>query len=1055
MIGFKKICGLSLIPLLLTGMLVQYCYAEKVSQTKKVLILYSYGSDIPVQALFTRGLQSQFEHDAPEKIDYVYEYLEMGRYASNKDYSENLSRFLKEKYALDPPDLIITHFVSAADFMIQYGEKTFPGVPTVLGFYEREQEIHSNLPANYFDVAGTYGMKNAVNLILQAQPTTQKIYVVVGDSERERKVVEQSIDEFASFTDKIEFVYLNKLPFDQMLETIKNIDDHSVILYLFLFRDVAGNAFIPGDALKKMYQVAPVPIYGSVSSFVGQGSIGGYMASQELLGKKVGEVANNVLQGNLTAHAPASKTAAAEYIFDWREMKRWGISEKNLPLGSKILYKEPTIWETYRWHVFGATLLVFFEAVLVGLLLRNRLRRKKDEKEIRLLNAYLVENMKTQQEINATLEEEIMERQATEESLQETRAILQAALDNCQAGIAIVDAPDGKLRYLNKAGRLISHQSEDYFYQNINDYLANWNIFHDNGTPFEYNEIPLVRAIRYGEACSDEFMIRREGFKDLAIWANAAPIMDEAGKIKAGIIIFLDISERKRIQEALVKAKEEAEQANAAKSQFLANMSHEIRTPMNGIIGMTDITLLTDLQEQQREYLTIVKASTISLLRVLNDILDYSKIEAGKIDLEEAAFDVRKIINEVMDLFAIAAKQKGLYLAVKIHQDIPQTIIGDSVRLRQVLSNLVGNGIKFTSQGKVEIEIGIEKKYKDKVKLMFMVTDTGIGISDAKLEKLFKRFSQVDESNTRRFGGTGLGLAISKKLIEIMNGEIGVESKEGIGSRFFFTAVFGVNNQLKVMNKEEVDCELIQYENREIKTILLAEDDLVSRNMVTIILQKNGFKVIAVENGNEAVLAFERENIDVILMDINMPYLDGYSATAMIRNKEKKMNFRTPIIAMTAYALKGDREKCLEAGMDDYISKPINISEVIEVVQKYVNMRVNEPNQLEDNTIFETTLGALMEATGLDKETSEMILLKFCEQADQLISDIKHHIFEKNFEAAASLLHRLKGSAGNVRAKEIAEQALLAEEKIKNVDLETFEELFANLERRLKELMKI
>ncbi|WP_378957185.1 ATP-binding protein [Pelosinus sp. sgz500959] len=548
--------------------------------------------------------------------------------------------------------------------------------------------------------------------------------------------------------------------------------------------------------------------------------------------------------------------------------------------------------------------------------------------------------------VNMALEEEFIERQLAEKSLQETQAILQAALDNCQAGIAVADAPDGKLRYLNKAGQLITNHSGEYFNMDVNDHLKNWNIFHENGIPLKNHEVPLVRAIRYGETYSDEFIIRRENCKDLAIWANAAPIKDEAGKVKAGIVIFLDISERKRIEKALLKAKEEAEWANTAKSQFLANMSHEIRTPMNGIIGMTDITLMTDLQENQREYLNIVKSSTMALLRVVNDILDYSKIEAGKIELAEDIFDIWETTNDVIELFTIAAKQKGLCIKLNIDKEVPRIIIGDSVRLRQVLSNLVGNGVKFTQQGEIVIHIRVAEKYNGKVKLIFVVADTGIGISDDKIEKLFKRFSQVDDSHTKQFGGTGLGLAISKKLIEIMNGEIGVESKEGIGSRFFFTAVFGVHKEFELCKKEIVFHERIQYKNPGLKTVLLAEDDLVSRNMVTTLLKKNGFKVIAVENGKEAIDAFEKEKIDVILMDINMPYLDGYSATKEIKSREKDMNCCTPIIAMTAYALKGDREKCLAVGMDDYISKPININQVIDIIQKYLKTGSNEHNEV-------------------------------------------------------------------------------------------------------------
>ena len=517
---------------------------------------------------------------------------------------------------------------------------------------------------------------------------------------------------------------------------------------------------------------------------------------------------------------------------------------------------------------------------------------------------------------------------------------------------------------------------------------------------------------------------------------------------KSNIALKREISERMIIEEALKKSKFEAEQANLAKSQFLANMSHEIRTPMNGIIGMTDLTLKTELSEEQRNYLNIVKSSSLVLLMVLDDILDYSKIEACKISLVVLPFDIRNTLHEVIDLFAIVAKQKGLVVNLKLDNKIPNVITGDSFRLRQVLSNLVGNGVKFTSQGEINLKVNLVEQKDQALKLKFVVSDTGIGIAEDNLEKLFQRFSQVDESNTRQYGGTGLGLAISKMLIEMMGGEINVQSRVNEGSSFCFTAVFGLQEK-DVEFLEEGCPEPLVFSKPKMKKVLLAEDDLVSKNMMTIILKKNGFEVSTVENGRDAISAFQNEKFDLILMDINMPFMDGYTATSLIRAQERTMEHYTPIIAMTAYALKGDREKCLKAGMDDYLSKPISIYQVVKILRKYVQNENSEKDVGSDLYLNET-VQAFMADSGLDKNTCEELINAFCTQAQATIMGIKDAVLQENLQGMGLLLHRLKGSAGNVRAREIARLALEAEGALEHSDVDKVGQILSKIEKVLR-----
>ena len=379
------------------------------------------------------------------------------------------------------------------------------------------------------------------------------------------------------------------------------------------------------------------------------------------------------------------------------------------------------------------------------------------------------------------------------------------------------------------------------------------------------------------------------------------------------------------LEEALVAA----QAANKAKGEFLANMSHELRTPLSGIIGITELLLETELTEHQRDFLSTVQSSADSLRVIINDILDISKIAARKLELYETPFRIRQMFDQSTDPLAVLAIDKGISLVFAIQPDVPEFLYGDASRLRQILNNLIGNAIKFTDEGGVCMQLDTVSRSEDDATLHFQVTDTGIGIPEDSQEEIFESFAQADGSSTRKYGGTGLGLAISSELVELMGGKLMLESAPGKGSRFHFTLT------MKVAGQEPTD-EETDRQDKDMKPalppmrVLLAEDNGVNRMVAIALLNRDGHEVRTVDNGKDAVKLSEDGNFDLILMDVMMPGMDGLEATRLIRERERSTGRHIPIIAMTAKAMAGDRDKCIEAGMDEYISKPIRFSDLQE-----------------------------------------------------------------------------------------------------------------------------
>ncbi len=678
------------------------------------------------------------------------------------------------------------------------------------------------------------------------------------------------------------------------------------------------------------------------------------------------------------------------------------------------------------------------------------------------LSAFTIRDRESREALAfAVVARDISQRKRADEALQASEKRFRMLFERNLAGV-YRSTLDGALLDCNEAfARILGYASPEEILSPMLDGFASrervkahrvTDFFHPSVDRAAYvARLSVTKALSNHENC-----LRRKDGAPVWVLENVTLLEgeNEGPDVLYGTVI--DISERRRAAEELQKAKEAAEAASRAKGEFLANMSHEIRTPMNGIIGMTGLALDTALTPQQREYLQMVRDSAETLLSLIGDILDFSKIEAGKLEIEAVDFDLVAAVKNTVELVSVGARAKGIEVRWAVGEDVPAEINGDPVRFRQILTNLLGNAVKFTERGSVSVRVEKTAAYAGRVFLKCLVSDTGIGIPMDKQDRLFRSFTQLDGSTTRRYGGTGLGLAITKQLVEMMGGEIWVESQEGAGSTFYWTLVFslpkGAAARRGLHGGEEVEARAQAPAPGRALSILVAEDNPINAKLAVALLKKKGWEATVAGNGREALEALSSRAFDLVLMDIQMPEMDGYDATLAVRQREAGTGHRTPILAMTAHAMKGDLERCLEAGMDGYLTKPIKAAEFYDAIETLAG--ASEPLEADDHAAgagAPADLSQLLVNTGGDVELLDELVDLFAEDCPGQVENIAGAIQGGDPKRLAEAAHKLKGAVANFGAKTTQDLAFKLERLGREGDLErapkTFEELCAELGR--------
>jgi len=953
--------------------------------------------------------------DADNVFEYFSYFLNSNEIHSRASFTGIVSDMIRTGFISHQPDLLIVSGNEALDYILNNYHFLFPNLPVIFfGVQGLDRNILYGLEANFTGISQSISFNETVSGMLSFFPRTKRIFILNDHSHTKSINLLEAINENINESDlPVEYIISENKPFADILNDIRALDSETLVLIGNYLGDSNGISYSETEVQSLVSLASINPVFCLTSSYMGSGTFGALISAREEQSKTVAEMASEIINGKSPYLIPIIHNSASinQWQFDYKAAKRFNINLKRLPKGHVVINRSIPIWESNPLEFnLLITIAVLLIMIIFGLIVFIRINAKRQaDKNMHLLldtlpmccqlinkNGKIVDCNKAGMDMYGfTDKTEYMEnffRLCTPEK-----------------------QPDGK-HSEPVAYELISKAFEDGYYR------TEWMHNHLNGEP---------------RPC-DVILIRIAHPKEGYILAAYMRDLREHKKF---------VEDIEKVQEDLRHARDAAESANRTKSTFLANMSHEIRTPMNSIIGFAELAQYSENQQKTNEYLSNISQSAEWLLKIINDILDISKIESGKIVLEHIPFDLHDMLEYCQMTIKPKLEEKGIGLYFYAEPTINGKLVGDPIRLRQVLINLLSNAVKFTNSGLVKLLVALVDTKEDKVTIHFEVKDSGIGMSPEQISKITEPFTQADSSVTRRFGGTGLGLSITKNIIELMGGELKVESVLSVGSKFSFEVTFDLldDNASDAVIPDNMifDIDKPNFSGE----VLICEDNLMNQQVICDHLSRVGLNAMIAHNGREGVTrAKERMDknnkpFDLIFMDIHMPEMDGLEAASRI----SEMGVKTPIVALTANIMSNDIELYKKNGMCDCLGKPFTSQELWKCLSKYI--RVISFSKLDKNEYGK-------EGNEEEKKFQKQMQTNFVRNNQSTFDQFEKAVNDNDIKLAHRIAHTLKSNAGLIGKNKLQAVAAALESMLAEGINPLEKEEFAILEREMKTVLE-